>query len=112
MQGGWAGTPPDHPGLFLATAETARPGQLMAALRQALQVGGASPGLLTAISWVAECDFLGCRAIAPGLRLGSRAIVLTAISWAREMLWAAESIPNCSWGSLWECVWPVWQSAM
>ncbi|GAB4817295.1 hypothetical protein N2152v2_004341 [Parachlorella kessleri] len=37
VQGGWAGTPPDHPGLFLATAETARPGQLMAALRQALQ---------------------------------------------------------------------------
>lgn len=37
IQGGWAGTPTDHPGLFLATAETAQPGQLLAALRSALQ---------------------------------------------------------------------------
>jgi zinc protease len=30
--------PPDHPGLFLATAETAQPAQLLSALRKALTV--------------------------------------------------------------------------
>lgn len=38
MQGGWQATPVDHPGLFLATSETAQPGQLLRALRTALQV--------------------------------------------------------------------------
>ena len=40
-QGGWVSTPVDHPGLFMATAETAQPGPLLQALQTALQVGGA-----------------------------------------------------------------------
>lgn len=36
VTGGWASAPPDHPGLFLATAETARPVELLRALRAAL----------------------------------------------------------------------------
>ena len=37
VSGGWASTPTDHPGLFLATAETAQPAALLAALRSALE---------------------------------------------------------------------------
>ena len=33
----WQSTPVDHPGLFLATADTQQPGALLAALRGALQ---------------------------------------------------------------------------
>ncbi len=36
VSGGWASTPIDHPGLFIAAAETARPAPLLAALRLAL----------------------------------------------------------------------------
>ena len=37
VSGGWVSTPLDHPGLFLATAETAQPGALLRALRAALE---------------------------------------------------------------------------
>lgn len=43
VSGGWANTPIDHPGLFLATAETAQPGALLAALRGALEQAAAAP---------------------------------------------------------------------
>ncbi|EFN56163.1 hypothetical protein CHLNCDRAFT_7930, partial [Chlorella variabilis] len=42
VSGGWASTPTDHPGLFLAAAETARPAALLAALRSALQDAAAA----------------------------------------------------------------------
>jgi len=38
VSGGWASVPPDHPGLFLASAETAQPAQLLSALRKALSL--------------------------------------------------------------------------
>ncbi len=38
VSGGWPSVPPDHPGLFLATAETANPAELLNALRKALTV--------------------------------------------------------------------------
>ena len=70
VSGGWSSTPIDHPGLFIATAETAQPVALLAALRSALegavaeaptqqelqrakQVGGCSPrcgGVVPALS--------------------------------------------------------------
>lgn len=43
VSGGWAGTPVDHPGLFLATAETAQPAALLAGLRRALEEATAAP---------------------------------------------------------------------
>lgn len=44
VSGGWSNTPIDHPGLFLATAETAQPAALLAALRGALgEAAAAAP---------------------------------------------------------------------
>ncbi len=43
VSGGWTATPIDHPGLFLATAETAQPAALLAALRGALDDAVAAP---------------------------------------------------------------------
>jgi len=37
VSGGWNSAPIDHPGLFLATSETAQPGALLAALQAVLQ---------------------------------------------------------------------------
>ncbi|KAI3426252.1 hypothetical protein D9Q98_008627 [Chlorella vulgaris] len=37
ISGGWSSTPIDHPGLFMATAETAKPAALLAALRGVLE---------------------------------------------------------------------------
>lgn len=37
VSGGWAPTPLDHPGLFAASAETAQPTALLAALQRALE---------------------------------------------------------------------------
>jgi predicted Zn-dependent peptidase len=41
VSGGWRSTPIDHPGLFVASAETARPAALLAALRGALEAAAA-----------------------------------------------------------------------
>lgn len=41
VSGGWRSTPVDHPGLFLASAETAQPAALLAALRSALEAAAA-----------------------------------------------------------------------
>lgn len=43
VSGGWAPTPTDHPGLFMATAETAQPAALLAALRTALEGAATAP---------------------------------------------------------------------
>lgn len=43
VSGGWTATPIDHPGLFIATAETAQPAALLAALRGALDEAVAAP---------------------------------------------------------------------
>lgn len=43
VSGGWTATPIDHPGLFIATAETAQPTALLAALRGALDDAVAAP---------------------------------------------------------------------
>lgn len=43
MTGGWLSTPLDHPGLFQASAETAQPAALLAALRAALDDATAAP---------------------------------------------------------------------
>lgn len=43
VSGGWTATPIDHPGLFIATAETAQPAALLAALRGALDDAVAEP---------------------------------------------------------------------
>lgn len=43
VSGGWSATPIDHPGLFIATAETAQPAALLAALRGALEEAVAVP---------------------------------------------------------------------
>jgi zinc protease len=37
ISGGWSSTPIDHPGLFMATAETAKPAALLTALRGVLE---------------------------------------------------------------------------
>ena len=43
VSGGWSATPIDHPGLFIATAETAQPAALLAALRGALEEAVVAP---------------------------------------------------------------------
>lgn len=43
VSGGWSSLPIDHPGLFVASAETAQPAALLAALRAALEDAGAAP---------------------------------------------------------------------
>jgi zinc protease len=43
VSGGWESAPPDHPGLFIAAAETARPAELLVALRRALAGAAAAP---------------------------------------------------------------------
>jgi len=54
VSGGWASVPPDHPGLFLATAETAQPAQLLSALRKALTVAATTAPTLQEVERARE----------------------------------------------------------
>lgn len=54
VSGGWSPVPLDHPGLFIATAETAQPAALLKALRQALAEAAKEPPAVSAVERARE----------------------------------------------------------
>ena len=76
VSGGWASTPTDHPGLFLAAAETARPAALLAALRSALQDAAAAAPSEEEVQRAKEVRGAGRRLGGPGCLVGSLAASL------------------------------------
>lgn len=68
VSGGWTATPIDHPGLFIATAETAQPAALLAALRGALDDAVAEPPSAAELRRAKQvgCGWQTCRRLLAG----------------------------------------------